>query len=150
MSFEISCHLRFHLVWSASVNLNLFQISIEWFRTLKPISGWVGWVGWMGWLSLYDGLLRAPTVLINEASCNGVRPLTQDLRPVRRTFTQPLSLAHFCSHETSPPLLASRNLPTCEGAVTALLWCSASSALGSLFVSGGIPFVSRDARGYCC
>ena len=49
------------MVWSASVNLNLFQISIEWFRTLKPISGWVGWVGW---LSLYDGLLRAPTVLI--------------------------------------------------------------------------------------
>ena len=70
MSFEISCHLIFHLVWSASVNLNLFQISIEWFRTLKPISGWMdGWVGldgWMGWLSLYDGLLRAPTVLIKE------------------------------------------------------------------------------------
>ena len=63
MSFEILCHFRFHLVWSASVNLNLFQISIEWFRTLKPISGWMGWVGWVGWLSLYDGLLRAPTVL---------------------------------------------------------------------------------------
>ena len=71
MSFQILCYLRFHLVWSASVNLNLFQISIEWFRTLKPISGWMGWMGWMvgldgwvGWLSLYDGLLRAPTVLI--------------------------------------------------------------------------------------
>lgn len=23
-----------------------------------------GWMGWVGWLSLYDGLLRAPTVLI--------------------------------------------------------------------------------------
>ena len=63
MSFEISCHLRFHLVWSASVNLNLFQISIEWFRTLK-VDGMDG-MGWMdGWLSLNDGLLRAPTVLI--------------------------------------------------------------------------------------
>ena len=29
-------------------------------RTLKPISG-------MGWLSLYDGLLRAPTVLITTS-----------------------------------------------------------------------------------
>ena len=58
MSFEISCHLRFR------VNLNLFQISIEWFRTLKPISGGMGWMGWMGWLSPFDGLLRAPTVLI--------------------------------------------------------------------------------------
>ena len=63
MSFEISCHLRFHLVWSASVNLNLSQISIEWFRTLKAISGRMGWDG-MGWLSRFDGLLRAPTVLI--------------------------------------------------------------------------------------
>jgi len=31
--------------------------------------GWDGWMdgmdGWMGWLSLYDGLLRAPTVLIS-------------------------------------------------------------------------------------
>ena len=73
MSFEISCHLRFHLVWSASVNLNLSQISIEWFRTLKPISGWDGLLdGWdgMGWLSLYDGLLRAPTVLITDAQAN--------------------------------------------------------------------------------
>ena len=40
MSFEISCHL-----------------------TLKPISGMDG-MGWMGWLSPFDGLLRAPTVLI--------------------------------------------------------------------------------------
>ena len=59
MSFEISCRLpRSCLVWSASVNLDLFQISKEWFRTLKPISGG------MGWLSPFDGLLRAPTVLI--------------------------------------------------------------------------------------
>ena len=59
MSFEISCHLRFR------VNLNLFQISIEWFRTLKPISG--GMDGWMdGRLSPFDGLLRAPTVLIKK------------------------------------------------------------------------------------
>ena len=76
MPFEMSCHLRFHLVWSASVNLNLFHISIEWFRTLKPISGWMdGWDGWMdgmGWLSLYDGLLRAPTVLINKMAFSDV------------------------------------------------------------------------------
>ena len=47
MSFEISCHLRFHLVWSASVNLNLSQISIEWFRTLKPVSGRDGMGGYL-------------------------------------------------------------------------------------------------------
>ena len=47
---------------SASVNLNLSQISIEWFRTLK-VDGWMD--GWMeGRLSSFDGLLRAPTVLI--------------------------------------------------------------------------------------
>ena len=51
-------------VWSASVNLNLFQISIEWFSTLKPISGGMGWDGMDGRLSPFDGLLRAPTVLI--------------------------------------------------------------------------------------
>ena len=69
MSFEILCHFRFHLVWSASVNLNLFQISIDWFRTLKPISGGMGWDG-MGWLSPFDGLLRAPTVLKTENDNN--------------------------------------------------------------------------------
>ena len=69
MSFEISCHLRFHLVWSATVNLNLFQISKEWFRTLKAISGWDG-MGWTGWLSRFDGLLRAPTVLIRYECCH--------------------------------------------------------------------------------
>ena len=65
MSFEISCHLRFHLVWSASVNLNLFQISIEWFRTLK-----VDGMGWMdGWMDGSPGgpRYRAPTVLIRSA-----------------------------------------------------------------------------------
>ena len=63
MSFEILCHLRFHLVWSASVNLNLFQISIEWLRTIRPISG-MGWMGWDGRLSPSDGLLRAPAMLM--------------------------------------------------------------------------------------
>ena len=62
MSFEISCHLRFH-----SVNLNLFQISIESFRTLKPISGGDG-MGWDGRLSPFDGLLRAPMVLIRQVA----------------------------------------------------------------------------------
>ena len=47
-------------VWSASVNLNLFQISIEWFSTLKPISGGMGWDGMDGRLSPFDSLLRAP------------------------------------------------------------------------------------------
>ena len=87
---------------------------------------------------------------LNEASCNGVRPLAHDLRVVEKNTHATSQPDIFCSHETSPHLLASRNLPTCEGAVTALLWCSASSAPGSLFVSGGIPFVSRDAPGYCC
>ena len=32
-------------------------------QTYKWMDG-MGWMGWMGWLSLYDGLLRAPTVLI--------------------------------------------------------------------------------------
>ena len=27
----------------------------------------MGWMGWVGWLSLYDGLLRAPTVLISPS-----------------------------------------------------------------------------------
>ena len=78
MSFEISCHLRFHLVWSASVNLNLFQISKEWFGTLKAISG-MGWDG-MGWLSRFDGLLRAPTVLITRSSEINVAPGFKHLR----------------------------------------------------------------------
>ena len=57
MSFEISCHLRF---------LRLFQLTIEWFRKIRPISG-MGWMGWMdGRLSPFDGLLRAPTVLITR------------------------------------------------------------------------------------
>ena len=36
------------------------------FRIIRPISGtgWMGWMGWMGWLSPFDGMLRAPTVLI--------------------------------------------------------------------------------------
>ena len=85
--------------------------------------------------------------LLNKV-CYGVRPLSQYLRLVE-------TKVHATSrpgppHATYPPWLASRNLSTCEGAVTALLWCSASSAPGSLFVSGGIPFVSRDAPGYCC
>ena len=53
MSFEISCHLRFHVIW---VYLRLFQNTIEWFRTVRPISGRVG----SGRLSPFDGLLRAP------------------------------------------------------------------------------------------
>ena len=85
-----------------------------------------------------------------EAVCNGVRPLDQELRLVETNIHSTSQPGAFCCHETSPPVLASRNLSTCEGAVTALLWCSASSAPGSLFVSGGIPFVSRDAPGYCC
>ena len=68
----------------------------------------------------------------------------------RNESSRNLSTWTFPPHATYPPWLASRNLSTCEGAVTALLWCSASSAPGSLFVSGGIPFVSRDAPGYCC
>ena len=66
-----------YLVWSASVNLNLFQISIEWFRTLKPISGGMGWMGWMGWLSPFDGLLRAPTVLITKIVMNSGSQLSE-------------------------------------------------------------------------
>ena len=30
------------------------------------MDGLDGLVGWVGWLSLYDGLLRAPTVLIKK------------------------------------------------------------------------------------
>ena len=48
----------FGLVWG------LFQFTIEWFRTIRPISGWDGWDGMDGRLSPFDGLLRAPTVLI--------------------------------------------------------------------------------------
>ena len=57
MSFEISC---FGLVW------DLFQFTIEGFRTIRPISGMdgMGWDGWDGRLSPFDGMLRAPTVLI--------------------------------------------------------------------------------------
>ena len=55
MSFDISFGLVcLGLVWSALVNLNMFHISIEWFGTLKPISGWMdgmdGWDGWDGWM----------------------------------------------------------------------------------------------------
>ena len=50
--------MRFHVIW---ICLRLFQVSIEWFRTLRPISGGMdGWDGWDGWLSRSDGLLRAP------------------------------------------------------------------------------------------
>ena len=55
MSFEISC---FGLVW------DLFQFTIEGFRTIRPISGMDGMDGMDGRLSPFDGLLRAPTVLI--------------------------------------------------------------------------------------
>ena len=51
----------FGLVWG------LFQFTIEWFRTIRPISGWDGWDGMDGRLSPFDGLLRAPTVLIKES-----------------------------------------------------------------------------------
>ena len=56
MSFEISC---FGLV------SDLFQFTIEGFRTIRPIKwdGWMGWDGWDGRLSPFDGMLRAPTVL---------------------------------------------------------------------------------------
>ena len=53
MSFEISC---FGLVW------DLFQFTIEGFRTIRPISGWDGR------LSPFDGLLWAPTVLTYGAN----------------------------------------------------------------------------------
>ena len=56
MSFEISRHLRFRVIW---ICLRLLQNTIEWFRALRPISG-----GRDGRLSPFDGLLRAPTVLI--------------------------------------------------------------------------------------
>ena len=56
MPFEISCYLRFHVIW---ICFGLFQITIEWFRILKPISG-LGWVGLDGRLSPFDSLLRAP------------------------------------------------------------------------------------------
>ena len=52
MSVEISCHLRFRLVWLGLVYLGLL-------RALGSISG-----GMDGRLSPFDGLLRAPTVLI--------------------------------------------------------------------------------------
>ena len=52
MSFEISCHLRFRVIW---ICLRLLQNTIEWFRALRPISGWRE-----GRLSPFDSLLRAP------------------------------------------------------------------------------------------
>ena len=52
MSFEISCYLRFRVIW---ICLRLLQNTIEWFRALRPISGWTE-----GRLSPFDGLLRAP------------------------------------------------------------------------------------------
>ena len=52
------------LLGSTWVYLGLFEITIEWFRTLRPISGWMGWDGWDGRLSPSASLLRAPTVLI--------------------------------------------------------------------------------------
>ena len=45
MSFEISCHLRFRVI------MNLSQISIEWIRTPKPISGRDGWMVISVWRS---------------------------------------------------------------------------------------------------
>ena len=56
MSFEISCLLRFHVIW---ICLRLLPNTIEWFRALRPISGRRD-----GRLSPFDGLLRAPPVLI--------------------------------------------------------------------------------------
>ena len=48
VSFEISFHLRFHVIW---ICLRLFQVSIEWSRTVRPsISG--GRDGWDGYLCL--------------------------------------------------------------------------------------------------
>ena len=51
--------MSFEIFW---ICLRLLQNTIEWFRTLRPISG--GMDGWDGRLSPFDGLLRAPTVLI--------------------------------------------------------------------------------------
>ena len=42
--------------WVYLVHLSLFQITIEWFRTLRAISG----SGWVGRLSPVASLLRAP------------------------------------------------------------------------------------------
>ena len=56
-------HFQFHILRSTWVylgQLSLFQITIEWFRPLKPISGWDGWDGWDGRLSPSASLLRAP------------------------------------------------------------------------------------------
>ena len=54
-------HFHFHILGSTWVylgQLSLFQINIEWFRTLKPISGWMD--GWMdGWDGM-GGYLRLP------------------------------------------------------------------------------------------
>ena len=60
MSFEISFGL---------VCLGQFKSVSDQHRMVENTQTykWMGWMGWMdgmGWLSLYDGLLRAPTVLI--------------------------------------------------------------------------------------
>ena len=62
MSFEISC---FGLVWG------LFQVTIEGFRTIRPISG--RWTVDGGRLSPFDGMLRAPTVLIKMVTFTFVK-----------------------------------------------------------------------------
>ena len=81
MSFEISCHLRFHVIW---ICLRLLQNTIEWFRALRPISGWTE-----GRLSPFDGLLRAPTVLIRLSDDNII------LKIKRKTL---LKKRGHCSH----------------------------------------------------
>ena len=84
MSFEILCHLRFCVIW---ICLCLLQNTIEWFRTIRPISGWDGWMD--GRLSPFDGLLRAPTVLIRLSDDNII------LKIKRKTL---LKKRGHCSH----------------------------------------------------
>ena len=52
MSFEISFHLRFHVIGDLTV---WSVVGFSLFRALRPISG-----GMEGRLSLFGGLLRAP------------------------------------------------------------------------------------------
>ena len=52
MSFEISFHLRFHVIGDLTV---WSVVGFSLFRALRPISG-----GMEGRLSPFDGLLRAP------------------------------------------------------------------------------------------
>ena len=79
--------------WSVWVCLRLLQITIECFRTIRAISGWMGWMdGWDGRLSPSASLLRAPYGA-NKISLKGSISILERFR----TFIADLPSCQVCT-----------------------------------------------------